>query len=647
MPLFAKARSLLRNAFSPRRVEIDLDQEVRSHLELLTEENIQAGMPPKEAQRAARIELGGVEQLKEQVREQRVGYWLDSVAGDCRIGLRQLRKNPSFTAVAILTLAFGIGATTAIFSVVNSALLRPLAYRDPHQLYMVREIVPQMAKFAPVLQANLPDFRIWQKQIHSFENVAISEPTSADLSGQGQPEVLRGVRASANMFSVLGIQPALGRTFRSEEDDAGHGYVVILTDTFWRNRFQGDSSAIGKTIKLDGIPHEIVGVLPPSIPFPPALGGSENYSHLAFFKPLNGPADYEKDFIGEFDFAAVARLKPGITRQQALAELNVVQSQIAKQANEGADLQGLLTPLEEEVVGPARRGLLVLLGAVAAVLLVVCANLAGLLLARVPQRMREAAIRASLGATPGRLIRQLLTEALLLSLGGGALGMCVADIAVKWIVHLAPPGIPRLAEVHLDGRVLLFALAICVATGSIFGVFPAWRMARSEPVDVLKSGVATTTESRRTRRVRQGLVGFEVALTTALLILGGLLMASLSQLLHVHTGFATENVLVAGIGLPPQSYSRPEDRLHFYDKVLAGVRSLPGIQVAGWVSIPPLGGQGSVTGITIPANRTQFESPQANYRPVSPDYFSAMGIPLIHGRIFGHPSIFTYSSLTC
>ena len=273
MSLLVEVRSFLRNLFLSRRVEVDLDEEIHSHLEMLIAENIRAGMPPHEAQRAARIELGGVEQVKEQVREERIGNWLHSVISDCRYGIRKLRKNPGFTIVAILTLALGIGATTAIFSVVNTALLRPLAYREPQQLYLVREIVPQLAKFYPTLGANLPDFRIWQKQVHAFEDVAVAESKTADLTGQGEPEVIRGVRASANIFSVLGARPALGRTFSREEDESGHGHVLILTAAFWRDRFQSDPSAIGKSITLDGVPHEIVGILPASFRFPQSWEG--------------------------------------------------------------------------------------------------------------------------------------------------------------------------------------------------------------------------------------------------------------------------------------------------------------------------------------------------------------------------------------
>jgi predicted permease len=516
---------------------------------------------------------------------------------------------------------------------VNSALLHPLAYPDPQQLYLVREIVPQFARF--MLEANLPDFRIWRQQVHSFADVAIAEPASADLTGGGEAEVIHGVRASANIFAVLGARPALGRAFLPEEDEPGRSHVVILTDGFWRTRFRADPAAIGKILTLDGVPHEIVGVLPVSFRFPPELGGAGGTHSQAFFQPLNGPKRYEQDLIGEFDFAAVARLKPGVTREQALAELNIVQAQIARQANAGVDLRAGLLPLEAEVIGPARRGLIFLLAATVAVLLIVCANLASLLLARVPSRMREAAIRTALGASRARIIRQMLSETFLLSIAGGALGIWIAGLAVKWLVRMAPANIPRLDEVHMDARVLLLALVVSIATGVLFGILPAWSITRAQPLDVLKSAAAVVTESRRTRRLRDGLVGLEVGLTTGLLVLAGLLTASLAQLLRVHTGFAVEDVLIAGVDLPPQSYGQLSVRLRFYDRVLAGLQSLPGVRAAGWVSIPPLAGQGSVTGIRLPGTpQANAERPMADYRSVSPDYFSAMGIPILQGRVF-------------
>jgi len=624
----------LRSLFRPTQLDRELQAEMSAHLDLAIEENLRRGLTPDKARRQALIRFGGQQQAMENHREARGLPLLETLLQDLRFAVRMLRKSPGFTAVAILTLALGIGANTAIFSVVNSALLRPLAYREPQQLYLVREIVPQMAKFYPTLGANLLNFRIWQKQVHSFADVAISESTSADLSGMGEPEVLRGVRASANIFDVLGVQPSLGRAFLPEEDEAGRGNVVILTDAFWQARFHGDPSTLGKVILLDGVPQAIVGVLPASFRFPSTLGGADRTSRFAFFQPLNGGKSYEQVLIGEFDYEAVARLKPGVTPAQALAELNLVQAQIAKQANEGVDLQAALRPLEAEVIGPARLGLIFLLGAVGMVLLIVCANLAGLLLTRVPGRMREAAIRVALGATRGRVIRQMLTETFLLSFAGGVLGVWISVFAVKWLVHVAPPSIPRLDELQMDGRVLGFALLVSIATGCLFGILPAWRVTRFGPLDTLKSGGAATTESRRTRRLREGLVGLQVALTTLLLILAGLLTASLGKLLRGDAGFAVQNVLVAGADLPPQSYAQPDVRLRFYDRVLAAMQSLPGIRAAGWIRIPPLAGQGSVTGIHLPGEQTSAEKPQANYRPVSPDYFVAMGIPLLKGRFF-------------
>ena len=552
---------------------------------------------------------------------------------DLKFAIRVLLKSPAFAIVAVLTLGVGIGANTAIFSVVNSALLRPLAYPEPLQLYLVREIVPQFAKFYPTVAANIPDFRIWQQRIHSFSGVAIAESTDAILGARGEPEMLRGVRASANLFDVLGVRPSLGRPFRVEEDEPGRGRVVLITQSFWETRFHADPNTVGQTIQLDGHPYEIIGVLPESFRFPRALGGASVTSRIAFFRPLNGMEPYEQDLIGEFDFAAVARLRPGVTQDQATAELNVVQAQIAKEANQGVDLGGVLRPLESEVIGPSRQGLVLLLVAVGAVLLIVCANLASLLLVRVPGRLREAAIRASMGATRWQMIRQMLTETLLLSFAGGALGLWLGNVAVKWLVHVAPAGIPRIEEVQMDGRVLLFAFSACVLTGCLVGIFPAWRIARTQPIEALKSSGTAATENQRTRRLRGTLVAFEIGATTLLLVLAGLLTVSLGRLLNVNTGFASEHALLAGVTLPSQTYANSETRARFYEKVLAGIQSLPDVCAAGWVSIPPLGGEGSVTGITVPG-ASQTETPMANYRPVSSGYFAAMGIPLLHGRIF-------------
>ncbi|MFZ3362920.1 MAG: ADOP family duplicated permease, partial [Candidatus Acidiferrales bacterium] len=317
-------------------------------------------------------------------------------------------------------------------------------------------------------------------------------------------------------------------------------------------------------------------------------------------------------------------------------ELNVAQAQIAKQANEHLDLRAELIPLASQILGPARQGLLFLLAAVGAVLLIVCVNLANLLLARVPRRMREAAIRTALGASRARLVRQMLTESLLLGISGGALGILLASFGVRAIISAAPPGIPRLAEVSLDGHVLLFAIFISIFTAALFGILPAWRVAHAEPQDALKSGALNTTESRRTRRLRSSLIGLEVALSTVLLILGGLFTSSLVHLLRVNTGFSVEHVLAADVDLPPQNYSSNAASTRFYDQSLAAMRALPGVRSVGWINFLPLEGEGSVSPIArAGTNKADIaRMPLADYRIVRPDYFSAMGIPVIAGRAF-------------
>ena len=553
---------------------------------------------------------------------------------DLKYGLRMLAKNPGFTAVAVLTLALGIGANTAIFSVVNSVLLRPLAYREARQLYLIQVIWPQIAKFYPLIPANLPGFRIWQKECHSFESIAVAVGTSADMTGAGEPIQITGVRASANIFDVLGVRPALGRDFLPEEDDSGRGRVIILTDTFWRSHFHAEAAVVGRTITLDGAPYQVVGVLGPSFHFPAQLGQLTSFpDRLDFFEPLNGPKEDEQGLIGEFDFAAIGRLKPGISPDQALADLNVVQGQIAQQAKDpGVSLKAAIFPLDSEVVGAARRALILLLAAVGAVLLIVCLNLANLSLARVPGRMREAAIRAALGASRWQLFRRMLSESMLVGGIGGGLGIWLGSLGIRWLVQAATPGIPRLDEVQLDGRVLGFALLLSVATGILFGALPAWRMSRSDPQETLKSGGMAAGESRRTRRLRESLIGFEVALSTLLLIVAGLLISSLFHLLRVNRGFATEKVLTAEVDLPPQGYGEPAARLHFYNSLLDRLRALPGVHAAGWVSSLPLQGETSVTGIDVPPGQPM--APPANFRTASLDYFAAMGIPLLRGRIF-------------
>ena len=635
---------------SPAR-EAEIADELVEHLEDRYQELLATGQSEDTAFRTAIDELKGEDLLARGLRAVERDWYREPIAvgkdgnnlfssilQDLRYALRMLRKSPGFTAVAVLTLALGIGANTAIFSVVNSVLLRPLAFQQPQQLCVIREIVPQLTKFYPTFPVNLPSFRMWQRELHSFENIGIAEGISMDFIGRGGATELPGAQVSSSLLDALGAYPALGRDFRADEDDPGRDHEVILTNSFWRSEFQADPAIVGKAITLNGESFEVVGVLPVSFHFPQSseLGALTNFSpRLAFLKPL-GEDPSQVGPLGDFNYAAIGRLRPGVSLAQALSELNVVQAQIAKHANEHMDLSAEIIPLASEVLGPVRQSLLFLLAAVGAVLLIVCVNLANLLLARVPRRMREAAIRTALGASRARLVRQMLTESLLLGILGGALGILLACFGVSAFVSAAPPGVPRLAEVSIDGRVLLFAIVISVVTAALFGVLPAWHIAHTEPQDELKSGATNTTESRRTRSLRSLLIGLEVALSTVLLILAGLFTSSLAHLLRVNTGFSAEHVLAADVALPPQSYSSNAASTRFYDQVLATIRALPGVRSVGWINILPLEGEGSVSVIGLPTTNKEdvVNLPLADFRVASPDYFLTLGIPVISGRIY-------------
>ena len=554
---------------------------------------------------------------------------------DLRYALRTLRKSPGFTLVAVLTLGLGIGANTTIFSLVNRVLLQPLSFHDSKQLYVIHEIIPQWSNSYPLLDANLPDFQIWQKESRSFDGIAIAESTSMILAGLGETEQIRGTRASANLLDVLGVRPALGRSFLTEEDQLDHGHVVILTDSFWRTRFNADRNVVGRSIMLDGVPHTIVGVLPESFRLPGALNGFSK--HTQFLSPLNGAKPYEQDLIGEFDFTAIGRLKAGVTSTQAVTELNLIQARIAKEARANVDLRADIIPLQAEIVASARRGLLLLLTAVGAVLLMICVNLANLLFVRVPGRLREAGIRKALGASELRLLQQMLAESLLLALIGGALGILLARFGVVWLAHFGPAEIPRLNEVRLDARALAFVALASLSTAALFGVLPARLVSRADLHETLGSSGRTISENRRNRKLRSLLVGAEVGMCTVLLIVAGLLGRSLLHLLHLDPGFSVEHVLAADVDLPPVAYTKADKREAFYGNALDAIRSLPGVRSVAWTSILPLEGEGSVSGINLPGRLLPPEqAPIVNYRAVSTDYFQTIGIPVLAGRAFNN-----------
>lgn len=546
---------------------------------------------------------------------------------------RTLRKAPSFTLLVVLILALGIGADTAIFSLVNSVLLKPLRFGDSKQLYVIHESIPQWANSYPVLDANLPDFQIWRKQCHSFEDIAILESTSAIVAGAGETDQIRGTRASANLLSLLGVQPALGRLFLPEEDEAEHGYSVILTDALWRTRFKADRSIVGRSIFMDERPYTIVGVLPSSFQMPGAVNGLSKRAQ--FIVPLNGPKPYEQGLIGEFDFTAIGRLRSGVTPAQAVAELDVIQARIAKDARANVDLRADIAPLQSEVVASAHHGLVLLLAAVGAVLLIICVNLANLLLARLPGRLREAGIRKALGASELRLFRQMLSESLVVALLGGALGTLLAQFGIGWLAHFGSAEIPRLNEIRFDSMALAFVLCVSLSTAVLFGVLPAWMASRADWHEALSSVGRSVSENRHTRKLRAALVAIEVGMCTVLLIVAGLLGRSWLRLINLDPGFDVAHVLSAEVELPPVAYATNEQREAFYRSALDGARSIPGVSSVAWTSMLPLEGEGSVSGVNLPGNRLPpDQAPIVNYRAVSKDYLQTMSIPILAGRGF-------------
>jgi putative ABC transport system permease protein len=560
---------------------------------------------------------------------------------DLRYGFRLMLREPVFSGLAIIALALGIGANTAIFSMVNGILLRPLPYKQPRQLYVIREIVPKMGKASGSWPANLRNFDMWQHQNHSFEQMAVVEPFAANLTSTTDTREIDGVRVSSNLFSLLGVSTAFGRTFQPEEEVPGRDRVIILTHAFWRDQFHSDPDILGKSVTLAGVPYQIVGVLQESFRFPKNDQLGERVPlgpRTDFFKPL-GYTPSQFNLLGAFRFGVIARMKPGVSETQAVADLNVTQAQIAAEAGsmmgEPMELRIQLLPLEAQVIGSSRRGLILLLASVAGVLLVVCVNLASLLLARASRRLREAAIRKALGASRRRLISQMLLESAPLALIGGLLGIGCAYLGLSWLIRAAPIDLPRLDEVHIDARVCGFAILLTLLTSVLFGLLPAWRTANSDPQQLIKSGGSTSSIDRPSLFLRNGLIGFEVGLTALLLIVAGTLTSSLVRVLSVDKGFDADGVLTLDVALPPQKYSKVPDRVAFYDQVQRGVSALPGVRSVGWISKLPLEGQAFIMPVNVPElAEKETENFMANYRYATPDYFKSMGISLLRGRFF-------------
>jgi putative ABC transport system permease protein len=547
---------------------------------------------------------------------------------DVRYGARILLKNPGFTLIALFTLALGIGANTAIFSVVNSVLLRPLPYPNADRLMTIWE--DHRARNGPVDEwTSPPGFEDWRDQAKSFDHVVAFQNWQPTLTGQGEPERLAGAQVSHDTFAMLGVAPALGRSFRSEEDQRGAESVVIISHGLWRKSFGADPSLVGRRISLNGESRVVIGVMPAGFKFPIIADAD-------IWRPIQ-PVLNSGCQRGCITIRVMARLKPDATEAQARAQLNAIAARIEQQfPDTNTKVGATLVPLQEFLVGPVKTQMLALLVAVAFVLLIACANVANLLLARSAVREKEIAIRASLGAGQWRIARQLLSESLLLAVIGGAAGLLLSYWLVYLLVSFSPQGTPRLDEIGIDRRALGYTMAITVVTGLLFGAAPVWQLFKADLNQSLRDSGKGAQGARSGRRALSTLVVAETALALMLLVGAGLLIRSFIQLQRVDPGFNPRNVLTAVVTLPQAVYPGRDQIAPFYSQLLERVRALPGVQSAAVVSSLPLAGFDSDTGFVIEGR----PAPQPNQRPVawisfaSPDYFRTMGMRITAGREF-------------
>jgi predicted permease len=560
---------------------------------------------------------------------------MDAILDDLRYALRSLRRTPGFTAAAVLMLAIGIGANTAIFSIVDHVILRPLAYQDPDRLYVLHESVPRLAHIAPAIPVSANHFLEWKRSTNAFENMALVESVSLNLTGAGEPEQLLGARASADLFPMLGVRSQLGRVFLPEEDEVGRDRVVVLDDALWRRRFAADRRIVGRTITLNGQPYTVVGVLAPDFRFPKiadlfAMTMYEGRPQI--WKPL-ALTKNEATQSENFSFSCIVRLKKTSSRTVAMEEINRVQATIAKQFS-GFELRAVMLPLEEQITGRSKSGLQTLLAAVAAVLLIGCVNITNLLLARATQRRKEVAVRSAIGASSMQLLRQALAESTTLAAIGTVVGLAFAHVTLQAVLAYAPVNLPRMDEVRLDERVFAFAALLAAVTSVAYGLLPAWHFARTDPQEAMKSISRTATSGRAARQLRSSLVASEVALSAICLVAAGLLLHSFVKLLNIDPGFTSERVVTVDLTLPGVRYPSAQKRVEFYRLLLSEVDALPGVMSAGITNGLPVtasGGNSSilVEGVTLPL----FERPLADIRNVNPDYFPTMGIPLRAGAL--------------
>jgi putative ABC transport system permease protein len=636
-----------------RQFDADLEEEMRLHLELRLEEQLQSGMMEDDAQAAARRKFGNPTYLREESHLAWGWEWLESVAQDIRCGLRMLRKSPGFTVITVLTMALGIGATTAIFSVVDATLLRPLPYLQPEQLVSIENDLPGVG--ARDIGLSEPE---WQDLQHSgiFEYVSPSWFDENNLTGSSQPARVRILLVAPNYFALLGVKPQLGRAFNPEDHSPGLLEEVVISDSLWKRVFGSDPYILGKSVRLDTDLYRIVGVMPPGFDAPGRTAEERNIEVWAATSFYGTPLPDNPPRTWRFLPTAVARLKTGLSAAQAQSRVDALVASLQKQFSGDYPLQSAwsihLVPLQERVVGNVRQSLILLFGAMALVLLIGCVNVANLLLARASARGREIAIRQALGAARARLTRQLLTESLLLSILGGITGLAVLLCTRQSLLRLLPENFPRLTDISISWSVLLFALVSSLVTGAIFGLAPALHASRLDLTYALKESARGSTGSGEQAGTRRMLVITEFALSVVLMIAAGLLLRSFGDLLNVRLGFNPENVIAVRTRLPAPNfpkndlYSNAAQETPFLREVLRRAKTLAGVQevaIGDTASIPldqslrelKVISEGQFL-LTLEGRDFQEDQPAAVERSsVTPNYFHVLGIPLLRGRLFG------------
>jgi putative ABC transport system permease protein len=602
-------------------MERRLDDEMRFHIDMLTEQQRRAGVAPEEARRRALAAFGGAERFKDEARDEYRSRLGDELVQDVRYAVRVVRRNPGFATAAALTFALGIGASTAMFSVVNGVLLRPLPYADPDRLLVVWE--HDVARGHDRNVVAVPNFEAWRERSRSFAMMAGLVPLPATIAGAPNPERVMGAEVSPGYFRMLGVTPALGREFSADEERAGGADVLVLSDGFWRSHFGGDSAALGRTLPIDGRPHTIIGVMPPRFD-PPRFGWLVDQ---AFWRPF-GPTDGNRSW-GRF-LLVVARLKRDVPVDAARRELEAIAAQGAREDKRNEGWSTTIVGLGEQITGDARLPLLVLLGAVGLLLLMAITNVANLTLGLVRRREHELVVRRAIGATTARLLRQIVTQSAVVGAIGCVLGLAAAVFGMQALLAMLPPEMPRTTSIRVDGAVLLFTALASLAASLGVGAIAAWRAGRD--------GASTLRESgggRAAARLRGGsLVTAEIALGLVLTVLAGLTMRTFAALRAVDPGFDAEHVVVARVGISGPRYRSPEAQRAFFDGLLTRVRALPGVQAASTVNTRPFSGIGPATVVGSATAPVAGDSIVADVRFADPMLFQSLRIPLVAGSTF-------------